>query len=109
MCPTAVGRADSQVRQHRVMARMASRPRTVTVWFRGIPYSLDLVRCRRALVDRQVDGALDSMESLANAVGISRSTASRFFSGRPTSLTVTLRILETLHLTFHDVAAPVVE
>jgi len=91
------------------VARMASRPRSVKVWFRGIPYILDLVKCRRALVARQVDGDLDSMESLANAVGISRSTASRFFSGRPTSLTVTLKILETLHLTFHDVAAPVVE
>lgn len=94
------------LRQHRHMARMASRPRTVTVWFRGIPYSLDLVRCRRALVDRQVEGALDSMDSLAKAVGISRSTASRFFSGRPTSLTVTLRILEALKLKFDDVARP---
>jgi transcriptional regulator with XRE-family HTH domain len=88
------------------MARMASRPKTVTVWYRGIPYSLDLVRCRRALVDRQVDGALDSMESLARTVGISRSTASRFFSGRPTSLAVSLKILEALKLRFEDVAKP---
>jgi transcriptional regulator with XRE-family HTH domain len=88
---------------------MASRPRAVTVYFRGIPYSLDLVRCRRALVDRQVDGELDSMESLAKAVGISRSTASRFFSGRPTSLTVTLKILEALKLKFDDVARPETE
>jgi len=77
------------------------------VCYRGIPYLLDLVRCRRALVDRQVEGELDSMESLANAVRISRSTASRFFSGRPTSLAVTLRILDALHLTFADVARPV--
>ncbi|HYW26903.1 MAG TPA: helix-turn-helix transcriptional regulator [Terriglobales bacterium] len=90
-------------------ARMASRPRQVTVWYRGIPYTLDLVRCRRALVARQVDGDLDSMESLANTVGISRSTASRFFSGRPTSLAVTLRILEALHLRFEEVATPAVE
>jgi Helix-turn-helix len=89
------------------MARMASRPRSVTVWFRGIPHMLDLVKCRRALVARQVDGDLDSMESLANATGISRSTASRFFSGRQTSLTVTLRILKALHLTFRDVATAV--
>jgi hypothetical protein len=91
------------------MARMASRPRQVMVWFRGIPYTLDLVKCRRALVARQIDGDLDSMQSLADAVGISRSTASRFFSGRPTSLTVTLKILEALHLKFHDVATAVVE
>ena len=90
-------------------ARMASRPRLVTVLYRGIPYTLDLVRCRRALVSRQVDGDLDSMESLATAVGISRSTASRFFSGRPTSLAVTLKILDALHLKFGDVATPGVE
>jgi Helix-turn-helix len=88
------------------MARM-NRPRTVVVSYRGIPYELDLVRCRRGLVNRQVDGDLDSMESLAQACGISRSTASRFFSGRATSLTVTLKILETLHLRFEDVAKPV--
>jgi hypothetical protein len=85
---------------------MASRPATVTVWYRGIPYSLNLVRCRRALVDRQVAGELDSMESLAKAVGVSRSTASRFFSGRGTSLTVTLAILKVLKLRFDDVAKP---
>ena len=90
-------------------ARMASRPKQVTVWYRGIPYTLDLVKCRRALVSRQVDGELDSMESLARAVGISRSTASRFFSGRATSLAVTLKLLDVLHLGFEDVATPVVE
>jgi transcriptional regulator with XRE-family HTH domain len=90
-------------------ARMASRPKQVTVWYRGIPYTLDLTACRRALVNRQVEGRLDSMESLANAVGISRSTASRFFSGRPTSLAVTLKILEALHLTFEEVASPAPE
>jgi hypothetical protein len=88
------------------MARM-NRPRTVVVSYRGIPYELDLVRCRRALVSRQVDGQLDSMESLAGACGISRSTASRFFSGRATSLTVTLKILDALHASFEDVAKPV--
>jgi hypothetical protein len=53
----------------------------VTAWYRGLPYRLDLARCRRALIHRQVAGELDSMESLAQAVGISRSTVSRFFSG----------------------------
>jgi hypothetical protein len=85
---------------------MTSRPKKVTVRYRGIPYSLNLVACRRALVARQVDGDLDSMESLADAVGVSRSTASRFFSGKPTSLTVTLRILKALKLKFEAVATP---
>jgi transcriptional regulator with XRE-family HTH domain len=88
------------------MARM-KRPQTATACYRGILYNLDLLRCRRALVQRQVEGELDSMESLAGACGISRSTASRFFSGRNTSLTVTLLILAELHLTFDDVATPV--
>lgn len=82
------------------------KPKHVTVWYRGIAFSLDLVRCRRALVQRQVEGALDSIESLAKAVGISRSTASRFFSGRATSLTVTLKILDALGLKFEEVATP---
>jgi len=43
------------------------------------------------------------MEQLADAVGASRSTASRFFSGRPTSLSVTKRILDALGLKFEDV------
>ena len=88
------------------MARMADRPRKVTVWYRGIPYSLNLVRCRRALVDCQVKGEFESMEELATAVGISRSTGSRFFSGRPTSLAVTKRMLGALHLTFADALTP---
>ncbi len=87
--------------------RSMNRPRTVTVSYRGMPYQLDLVACRRALVQRQVDGDLDSMESLADACGISRSTASRFFNGRATSLAVTLKILEALHLAFDEVAKPV--
>jgi transcriptional regulator with XRE-family HTH domain len=87
-------------------ARRDGPPDRVTVWYRGIPYSLDLLRCRRALVVCQVSGDLDSMESLAKAVGISRSTASRFFSGRATSLAVTLKILGALKLVFDDVATP---
>ena len=90
------------------MSRMASRPTQTMVWYRGIAFMLDLVVCRRALVLRQVKGEFDSMEGLAQAVGVSRSTASRFFSGRPTSLAVTLRMLSALHLRFADVATPVV-
>ena len=86
-----------------------SRPRHVAVWYRGIPYVLDLVACRRALVKRQVEGRFDRMESLAGAIGASRSTVSRFFSGRPTSLGVTLRLLDALGLEFDEVAGPMVD
>jgi len=85
---------------------MSRRPREVTVFYRGLAYRLNLMACRRALVNCQIASELDSMESLADRVSISRSTASRFFSARPTSLTVTLRILDTLHLRFDDVARP---
>jgi hypothetical protein len=88
---------------------MSGGPGHVIVWYRGLPYRLDLVRCRRAMVECQVEGEISSLESLAATVGISRSTASRFFSGRPTSLAVTLRILQTLHLTFQEVARHEVE
>src|SRR5258708_4531516 len=86
------------------MTRMSSRPRRTRARYRGLPYEIDLARCRQALVQCQVDGEFGSMESLAEVLGISRSTASRFFSGRPTSLAVTLKILGALHLTFGDVA-----
>ena len=43
------------------MARMTSRPQRVTVSYRGLAYELDLVRCRRALVQRQIEGELYSM------------------------------------------------
>ncbi len=89
--------------------RVAARPAHVTVCYRGLPYTLDLAKCRRALVYRQVEGELDSIESLATAVGLSRSTASRFFSGRPTSLAVTIKILAVLRLKFEDVAQPELE
>jgi transcriptional regulator with XRE-family HTH domain len=86
------------------MARMSSRPRRTVVRYRGLPYDIDLVRCRRALVQSQIDGDFDSMESLAAAIGISRSTTSRFFSGRGTSLTVLLKLLGKLKMKFEDVA-----
>ncbi len=70
------------------------------MWYRDVPHRLDLAVCRHALVRCQVRGEVGSIESLAVKVGVSRSTASRFFSGRPTSLTVTLKILDALHLKF---------
>jgi hypothetical protein len=87
------------------MAR-TSYPITSVVSYRGMPYELDLTACRRALVQSEVDGGLDSMDSLARTCGISRSTASRFFSGRRVSLRVTLKIVAALHLKFDDVARP---
>jgi transcriptional regulator with XRE-family HTH domain len=47
------------------------------------------------------------MGRLAERAGMSRSSASRFFSGRPLSLGATLRILAALGVTFEEVTAQV--
>src|SRR5262249_52788594 len=88
------------------MATMVDRPRRVSVRYRGVPYSLNLVRCRRALVDCHVRGDFVSMEELADKVRVSRGTASRLFTARPTSLVVTKKIRDALGLTFADVVKP---
>ena len=82
----------------------AKRPSNTTLVYRGIPYILDLTRCRRALVQRQVEGELATIDAVAGAAGTSRSTASRFFGGRAVSLDTTLRILAALRVEFNDVA-----
>lgn len=76
------------------------------VFFRGVAHEMDDHLCRLALLRRQVDGEVDSIEGLAKALDISRSTASRWFSGRPGSLAVTLRILDKLGLRFDEVFRP---
>lgn len=82
------------------------RPRRAIVNFRGIDHEMDVAVCRLALVRRQVAGDFDSMESLAAAIGCSRSTVSRFFAGRGTSLPVTLAVLAKLKLKFEQVFTP---
>lgn len=84
---------------------VADKPITV-IWFRGVPYTVDVPACRKSLVRRQVEGELTNMTSLAVAASISRSTASRFFSRRGISLAAMLRILKALRLEFGDVCQP---
>src|SRR5262245_2408865 len=87
-------------------ALVMRRERTsAAVHFRGIRYDMDLAVSRRALVRCQVAGDLDSLQALAEAIGRSRSTVSRFFAGRPVSLAVALAILDRLNLQFDDVFA----
>jgi len=76
------------------------------IWWRKVPYVVDIPACRKALVRRQVEGELTNMASLASAAKISRSTASRFFSRRSVSLAATLRILSVLRQEFGDVCQP---
>jgi hypothetical protein len=83
------------------------RPRRAVVNFRGIDHEMDLSACRLALVQRQVAGEFDSMEALADAIGRSRSTVSRFFAGRHTSLPVAIAVLDKLKLRFEHVFTPI--
>ena len=82
------------------------RPARVIVSFRGFDYDMNVAVCRRALVQRQVAGEFDTMDGLADAIGRSRSTTSRFFAGRQMSLTVALAVLGKLKLRFEDVFTP---
>ncbi len=88
---------------------MATRrqPRRAIVNFRGIDHEMNVTVCRMALVQRQVAGEFDSMEGLADAIGRSRSTVSRFFAGRRTSLPVALAVLDKLKLRFEQVFTPI--
>lgn len=88
------------------MAGPRSRPSEAIHNWRGIRYRVDLARCNQALVELQIVGEIATLEDLANAVGVSRSTVSRFLAGRPTALNTTLRILRTLRLEFKVVVTP---
>ena len=85
---------------------MTTKQRLVIIYYRQVPHVVDTVLARRGLIRRQIEGELTNMTSLAVAARVSRSTASRFFSGRSTSLAATLRIFKVLHLEFDDVCRP---
>ena len=87
--------------------RRYRKPRKVVAWYRDTMHCLDLGLCREALVRCQVAGKFDSMEQLAVAVGCSRSTASRFFSGKSLSLRATLAVLDQLGLSFEEAVKPI--
>jgi hypothetical protein len=80
------------------------RPDHVMVEYGGVGYQLDLSRCRRALVNRQVEGMYWTHDALARAIGLSRSSVSRFFSGSHTSMATTMKVLLALKLHFQEVA-----
>lgn len=85
-------------------AAHAARRRTAVVQYNGVSYTRDLSLCRRALTECQVGGAyLGGLAELSEEAGCSRSTASRFFSGRNVSIEVTLRLLKGLKLSFEAV------
>ena len=70
------------------------------VFYRRLPHIVNMRVLNRAMRDRQIAGDFDTVVELADLIGASRSTVSRFFSGRSTSLAVTLKILERLNLKY---------
>jgi hypothetical protein len=60
----------------------------------------------RAYFRAIVEGRIEGRASLANAAGASRSTVTRFFAGRATSIRTTQAILGVLGIRFDDVARP---
>ncbi len=74
----------------------------VVVRFNGVDYEMDLTAVQLALTRRQVEGEFHRKEQLSEAEGRSRSTVSRWFAGKPTSLPVALSLLEKLGLSFDD-------
>lgn len=72
-------------------------------------YAVDLDRCNRALVQRQLAGTLLGIADLARAAGVSRYTVSRFMNGRPVNTTpaATRAIVAALGLDFSEVVQPV--
>ena len=85
----------------------AQRRRTAIVRYNGVYYRRNLSLCRQALTQRQIEGEyLRGVIELAEALGCSRSTVTRFFNGRNVSTAVTLTLLNALHLSFEEVHAP---
>ncbi len=89
--------------------RRRRRPASMIVAFDGHPHRVDLAAIERAFFARVVAGKYTQREDIAKAIGRSRSTVSRFFGGRSTSVRVFLSIINELELKFEDVAAPVPE
>lgn len=73
------------------------------VFHRKVPHVANMRTVNRAMRDRQIAGEFDSVERLADRAKVSRSTASRFLAGKNSLLSVTLRILEALGVTFDQV------
>ena len=90
-------------------ARRRRRPASVILAFGGNPHRVDLAAVERAFFAGVVAGKYSAREDIAKAIGRSRSTVSRFFAGRSTSIRVFLDILNELELRFEDVATPVIE
>jgi hypothetical protein len=76
------------------------------VQYKGLSYLLNLRGLWRGLLGRATAGEFSTIRELADRSGNSRSTVSRFFAGRATSIDATLAVLKELNLDFEDVCRP---
>jgi hypothetical protein len=76
------------------------------VHFKGFPHVLCLRALRRALLARAIVKDFGTTAELATRIGASRSTVSRLFGGRTTSIGVAVAALTELKLDFEDVCWP---
>jgi transcriptional regulator with XRE-family HTH domain len=90
----------------RLQGSNARRPDWALVEYEGLPHLLWLRRVRRALLDSAVRGEYESRLAVADGAGVSRSTASRFVSGRHASTRTTKAILDVLGLQWEEVLYP---
>jgi hypothetical protein len=90
----------------RLQGSNGRRPDWALVEYEGLPHLLWLRRVRRALLDSVVRGEYESRLAVADGARVSRSTASRFVSGRHASTRTTKAILDVLGLQWEEVLYP---
>jgi hypothetical protein len=88
---------------------MAETRWSAVVQYNGVSYTRNLSVLRRALTQRQVEGCyLGGHGDIAEEIGCSRSSVSRFFGGHNIKADLSRRILDALKLKFDEVHTPYV-
>ncbi len=84
--------------------RLAVRERSIVVRHEGQEYERDLAKCRRLVLQRQMEREFETVEELAARVGLSPSTVYGWLRGVvPGTTETTRRVLDGLGLDFDDV------
>ena len=77
---------------------------SIVVRFRGQEYERDIAKCRRALLERQMEKRFGNVTGFAREIGCGPSTVYRFLNGDGAGSVATMnRVLVGLCLTFDDV------
>lgn len=77
-------------------------------WSDEQEYVRDLAKCRRTLLQREIEGDFDNTDEFAASIGLSSTTVRKWLSGvAPCRETTTNLILDGLRLRFDDVHTPV--